>query len=70
MYKNLLDIMKSKRVTVIQIAELLTCRQATVSDKINGVTGGGFYFDEAAKIKKTFFPEYEYEYLFDRAIVG
>lgn len=66
MYNNLLNVMKIKRVTMIQIAQLLQCRRATISDKINGVTGCGFYFDEASKIKKTFFSEFDYEYLFSR----
>ncbi len=66
MYKNLLIVMKSKGVTAIQIANLLDCRQATVSEKLNGQVLCGFYFDEAAKIRKVFFPEYNYDYLFER----
>ncbi|WP_422723665.1 XRE family transcriptional regulator [Heyndrickxia acidiproducens] len=37
-------------------------RVATVYDKINGHSG--FKFDEAARIKRQFFPEYDIEYLF------
>lgn len=66
MYENLVEIMKKKGVTAVQIASLLECRQATVSDKINGITERGFYFDEASKIKRVFFPEFDYDYLFDR----
>lgn len=66
MYENLLNAMKIKGVTAIQISSLLECRQATVSDKLNGIVSCGFYFDEASKIKKVFFPEYEYDYLFSR----
>ncbi|MDF2524521.1 MAG: putative phage-related binding protein [Clostridiales bacterium] len=66
MYKNLLTAMKVKGITAIQLANLLECRQATISDKLNGIVTCGFYFDEAAKIKKVFFPEYEYDYLFTR----
>ena len=66
MYRNLLATMKLKSITAIQIANLLECRQATVSDKLNGLVACGFYFDEAAKIRKVFFPEYEYDYLFAR----
>jgi transcriptional regulator with XRE-family HTH domain len=66
MYENLLNAMKSKNVTMKQIAELLDCRYATISDKINGVTVGGFYFDEALKVKKVFFPELDIEFLYAR----
>jgi hypothetical protein len=70
MYKNLLAVMKLKGVTAIQIASLLDCRQATISDKLNGIVSCGFYFDEASKIKKVFFPEYDYDYLFVRDIAA
>jgi predicted transcriptional regulator len=66
MYKNLLKVMKYKGITAIQIANLLECRQATISEKLNGLVARGFYFDEAAKIRKVFFPEYDYDYLFER----
>jgi hypothetical protein len=66
MYNNLIKVMKLKGITGIQIANLLECRQATISDKLNGVVAFGFSFDEAAKIKKVFFPEYDYDYLFTR----
>lgn len=66
MYKNLLKVMKEKGITAIQLSNLLECRQATISDKLNGVVSCGFYFDEAQKIRKVFFPEYDYDYLFDR----
>lgn len=68
MYSRLAEAMKKKNVTTTQIANLLGCRIATVSDKINGVVECGFYFDEAVKIKKVFFPEYDIEYLFERKI--
>lgn len=66
MYNRLLDAMKSKNITTTQIANLLGCRIATASDKINGGVECGFYFDEATKIKQVFFPEYDIEYLFQR----
>lgn len=55
MYENLLNVMKRKKVTALQIANLLECRPATVSDKLNGTVKCGFYFTEAQKIKKVFF---------------
>ena len=70
MYKNLLGVMKLKSITGIQIANLLECRQATISDKLNGVVSIGFSFDEARKIKNVLFPEYDYDFLFDREKVA
>ncbi len=66
MYINLLNAMKAKGITAMQLANLLECRPATMSDKLNGVVNCGFYFDEAYKIKKVFFPEYDYDFLFFR----
>lgn len=67
MYRNLLEVMKKKGVTALQIANLLECRPATVSDKLNGVVKCGFYFNEAQRIKKVFFQEYDYDYLFEQS---
>lgn len=66
MYKNLICVMKQKGITALQIANLLECRPATISDKLNGVVERGFYFDEAQKIRQVFFPEYDYDFLFNR----
>ena len=66
MYNRLLEAMKRKNITTTQIANLLGCRIATASEKINGGVECGFYFDEATKIKQVFFPEYDIEYLFER----
>ncbi|WP_310604817.1 DNA-binding protein [Anaerosporobacter sp.] len=66
MYKNLLNVMKLKNVTAVQISNLLECRQATTSDKLNGKVECGFYFSEAQKIRQVFFPEYDYDWLFTK----
>ena len=66
MYNNLLSVMKSKNVTFTQIADLLGCRYQTVSDNIQGGTERGIYFDDAKKIWKVFFPEYDFMWLFYR----
>ena len=66
MYENLVMVMRLKGITAVQLSNLLECRQATMSDKINGLTESGFTFDEAAKIKKVFFPEYDYDFLYSR----
>lgn len=63
-YINLLNAMKAKGITAMQLSNLLECRPATMSDKLNGGVKCGFYFDEAYKIKKVFFPEYDYDFLF------
>lgn len=67
MYQNLLNAMKEKGVTSTQLAKLLNCRQATISEKINGVVACGFSFDEAARIRNGYFKEYSYDYLFQRS---
>ncbi|MTP72905.1 helix-turn-helix domain-containing protein [Turicibacter sanguinis] len=59
---NLENARESKKITLAQIGALLGVRYQTVSDKIRGVSG--FSFDEAVKIRRTFFPEYDLEYLF------
>lgn len=65
-YQNLLIAMKDEGVTFLQIGELLDCRYQTVSDTANGNTKKGFYFDDACKIQKVFFPKYDVHYLFRR----
>ena len=66
MYSNLDKLMKTKDITIKQISELLCCKYQTVSGKIYGSVQIGFTYDEAVKIKKVFFPEYEIEYIFER----
>lgn len=66
MYKNLLEAMKVEKVTFLQMGELLECRYQTVSDIANGATKKGFYFEDACKIQRVFFPKYNIEYLFKR----
>lgn len=66
MYVNLLEAMKVEKVTFLQMGELLDCRYQTVSDVANGVTKKGFYYEDACKIQKVFFPKYNMEYLFKR----
>lgn len=63
MYSNLRAEMARKGIKVKDLAELLGVRRTTVSDKINGKYR--FYYDEAKKIKETFFPDLDLEYLFD-----
>ncbi|MFS7200603.1 XRE family transcriptional regulator [Carnobacterium divergens] len=63
MLKNLEVALSEKKITRSQVASILGyTRYATISDKIEGKTT--FSFDEALKIKRAFFPEYELEFLF------
>lgn len=66
MYKNLIKVMEDKGITYKQLGELFDCKYQTMSDKIKGATQIGLTYDEAVKIKKVFFPEYDAEYLFKR----
>jgi predicted transcriptional regulator len=66
MYLNLIIAMREKKITMGQLADLLDCRKATISNKVNGLTKGGFYFDEAARIRNKYFKGYDYDYLFKR----
>lgn len=67
MYANLLVAMKEKKITFSQIADLLGYRKyQTVSDNIQGKTESGLLLEDALKIWKVFFPEYAFEWLFER----
>lgn len=59
--------MKAEKITFTQIGELLGCRYQTVSDIANGNTQKGFYYEDACKIQKVFFPKYDMSYLFERS---
>ncbi|EHJ07672.1 helix-turn-helix domain-containing protein [Staphylococcus simiae] len=62
MLKHFDDIRKEKKVSLVDLADLLGVRYQTVADKINGVSD--FKFGEALLIKNEFFPEYDIEFLF------
>lgn len=70
MYFNLIATMENKKITAKQLAELLNCRPATISDKITGKRECGFYYEEAERIKKVFFDEFEIGWLFERKKVS
>lgn len=65
-YSALIEAMKTEGVTSVQLAKLLDCRQATISDKLNGIVKNGFYFDEAIRIHEVFFEKYDFKRLFTR----
>ena len=66
MYKNLLFAMNEKKITFTQISELLQCQLRTVSERCKGVSKTEFTVSEALLMKKVFFPEYDFNWLFDK----
>ncbi len=64
MLKNFNDIRKDKKVSLVDLGDLLEVRYQTVADKINGVSD--FKFGEALLIKNTYLPEYDIEFLFEK----
>ena len=65
-YENLIAAMKLKKVTYEQIANLLDVRLGTVADNVVGKTKCGISVNDAIQIKRVFFPEYDFEWLFTR----
>ncbi|MDN5388873.1 XRE family transcriptional regulator [Bacillus sp. LB7] len=63
MHRNLRAEMARNGITMVDIAKFLGVRYATVNDKVNGKYR--FYFNEALKIKRHFFPQCDIEYLFE-----
>lgn len=62
MLYNLEKARQEKKVSLVDMADLLGVRYQTVSDKIHGISD--FKFGEALKIKNAFFPEYDIQFLF------
>jgi hypothetical protein len=66
MYKNLLFAMNERKITFTQISELLQCQLRTVSERCKGVVDTEFTVSQALLMKKVFFPEYDFNWLFDK----
>lgn len=65
MLGNLETALGTKKITRSQVASVLGYnRYTTISDKLEGKST--FSFDEAVKLKKVFFPEYDLEFLFEK----
>ncbi|MCM3527879.1 XRE family transcriptional regulator [Cytobacillus oceanisediminis] len=64
MYRNLKAEMAREGLTMVDLANYLQLRYATVNEKMNGKYR--FYYDEALQIKKRFFPNLSLEYLFEK----
>ncbi|MFS9255113.1 helix-turn-helix transcriptional regulator [Streptococcus infantis] len=56
---------KEKGISIVDIADYLSVRSQTVSDKLKGKYP--FTFQEAMLVQEKFFPEYELKYLFTSA---
>ena len=56
---------KEKGISIVDIADCLSVRSQTVSDKLKGKYP--FTFQEAMLVQEKFFPEYELKYLFTPA---
>lgn len=59
---NIDEIRKRENVAIVDIADLLEVGTKTISEKIAGKRD--FKFNEAVKIKETFFPAYDLIFLF------
>lgn len=56
---------KEKGISIVDIADYLSVRSQTISDKLKGKYP--FTFQEAMLVQEKFFPEYELKYLFTPA---
>lgn len=65
MYPNLEAEMARKEVKKRDLAKCLGVRYATIIEKTKGKRP--FLLDEALKIKRTFFPQCDLEYLFEKS---
>ena len=57
-------IMQAKNVTRTDLLELLDISEKTLRNKISGATD--FTWSEAKKIRNTFFPDQDYDKLFEQ----
>lgn len=67
MYKNLLEILKKKKITMKTYAEFLGVSEKTVQNKVYGRTE--FTLREATKTCSLLMPEYKLDFVFEKAEV-
>lgn len=67
MYKNLLEILNKKKITMKAYAEFLGVSEKTVQNKIYGRTE--FTLSEATKTCSIIAPEYKLDFVFEKAEV-
>lgn len=61
---NIGEVRKTKKVTLVDMGDLLGVKYQTISEKIDGKSD--FKFGEALLIQEKFFPEYELKFLFSK----
>lgn len=64
MYRNLIKLMNDKRITNTAMANLLQRSPNTIADKLKGKSD--FDVQEALTISRTYFPEYDLTFVFER----
>ena len=64
MYKNLLEILNKKKITMKAYAEFLGVSEKTVQNKVYGRTE--FTLSEATKTCSFIAPEYKLDFIFER----
>lgn len=64
MYKNLLEILNKKKITMKAYAEFLGVSEKTVQNKVNGRTE--FTLGEVMKTCSFIAPEYKLDFVFER----
>ena len=67
MYKNLLEILREKKITMKAYAELLNVSEKTAQNKLYGRTE--FTLSEATKTCTIIAPEYKMDFIFERTDV-
>ncbi|MGY3748105.1 XRE family transcriptional regulator [Vagococcus salmoninarum] len=61
---NIDEVRRQKKVTLVDMGDLLGVKYQTISEKIDGKSD--FKFGEALIIQENFFPEYELKFLFSK----
>ncbi|RST96628.1 transcriptional regulator [Vagococcus salmoninarum] len=64
MMLNIDEVRRQKKVTLVDMGDLLGVKYQTISEKIDGKSD--FKFGEALIIQENFFPEYELKFLFSK----
>lgn len=64
-YSVLFQKMKEKKITIDQMAQLLNCHRNSIYNKLYQKGNCDFSIKEAVKIKNKYFPEIDFEELFE-----
>lgn len=66
MYSNLIEALKTKKLSYYAAGSAIDMPEPTFRSKIEGTVKCGFSIDDAFKLKYNLFPEYDIEFLFKR----